>query len=188
MQNNIAKGLFKLFDRITMWNYRKYNITNEELTARCTAMMQEITQNFNKLSVKERYKYFDVKRNYGQGEQGIDKVSSLFLINFLDQKNYEGLVTDTDRDRVSDSGRASQRELEEALTKIDELEHQIAELKGPSEKQVLLEGEFRRGIHAVFVKLFGKSYWTDVFFAEKDLRQYVAVAKDRINDQKSFKW
>lgn len=185
LQNNIAKGLFKLFDRITMWNYRKYNITNEELTARCTAMMQEITQNFNKLSVKERYKYFDVKRNYGQGEQGIDKVSSLFLINFLDQKNYEGLITDTDRDRVSDSGRASQRELEEALTKIDELEHQIAELKGPSEKQVLLEGEFRRGIHAVFVKLFGKSYWTDVFFAEKDLRQYVAVAKDRINDQKT---
>lgn len=183
LQNNIVKGLFKIFDRITMWNYRKYGITNEELTAKCIEVMHEITQNFNNLSPKDRYKYFDVKRTYGQGEQGIDKVGSLFLVNFLNQDNYEGLINDVDRNRVNDSGK-SEKDLEEAYEKINELEDQIADLKGPQEKQILLEGEFRRGINAVFVRMFGKNYWIDVFFAEKELREYVEVAKDRIADQK----
>ena len=185
LQNLIIKGLFKLFDRITIWHDKNYNLTNEELTEKCVKVMEEITQNFNKLSPKERYKYFDVKRKYGQGEQGIEKVTSLFLIDFLDEKKYEGLVTDIDRDRVDLSDKASEKEYEEAIQKIEELEEQIKEMTGPGEKAQLLEGEFRSKIHSVFEKLFGDNYFTDihgVFFKEKALRPKVDKAIDRLSE------
>ena len=188
LQNILTKGLFKLFDRITIWCEKTYSLSNEELTEKCTEVMKEITQNFNKKTTRERYTYFDMRKKYGQGDQAIELVSSIFLTDFLDEEKYPGLISDIDRARVDTSERASGKEYETAMRKIEELEEQIKEMSGPSEKAQLLEGEFRSKIHFVFEKLFGQKYFSNihgVFFKEKKLRPKVDKAMDRLAEAES---
>ena len=139
-----------MFDRITVWCDKKYSLNNDQLTDKCTQILEEITQNFNKRSTRERYSFFNMRQKYGQGDQAIELVGSLFLTEFLDENKYPGLITDIDKARVDTTTKASGKEYEEAIQKIEKLEEQIKEMTGPSEKAQLLEGEFRSKIHYVF--------------------------------------
>ena len=185
LQNILTKGLFKLFDRITIWCEKNYNLKDEELTSKCKEIMMEITTNFNNKSTRERYTYFEMRNKYGQGEQAIDLVSSLFLTEFLDDEKYPGLITDIDRIKVDNTEKASGKEYENAMLRIEELEAEIRAMSGPSEKAQALEGAFRSKIPYVFEKLFGKKFFSDikgVFFREKVLRPKLDKAMDRVRE------
>ena len=183
LQNILTKGLFRMFDRITVWCDKKYSLNNDQLTDKCTQILEEITQNFNKRSTRERYSFFNMRQKYGQGDQAIELVGSLFLTEFLDENKYRGLITDIDKARVDTTTKASGKEYEEAIQKIEKLEEQIKEMTGPSEKAQLLEGEFRSKIHYVFEKIFGPNYFRDIhglFYKEKALRPKLDKAMDRL--------
>ncbi|MDA9691689.1 DGQHR domain-containing protein [bacterium] len=185
LQNILTKGLFKLFDRITIWCNKNLSLSNEELTEKCKEILQEITQNFNNRNTREKYTFFEMRTKYGQGESAIDLVSSLFLTEFLDEEKYPGLINDIDKARVDTTEKASSKEYEEAMIKIEDLEEKIKDMTGPGEKAQLLEGEFRSKIHFVFEKLFGSKYFTDihgVFFKERALRPKVDKAMDRLSE------
>ena len=177
LQNIIVKGLFKLFDRITMYSHKKNtNQTVAELTSNSKEIVQEIFRGFNKLNSREKFKYFDVRNRYGQGEQAIEKVGSLFLINFLDTDKYsDGLITDRDRNISSESSYSQDYEI--AMEENLALKEKLASLTDAGERAKLLEKDFRIKINFVFQRLFSNNYWIDVFFEEPDLEKFVSKAK-----------
>jgi DGQHR domain-containing protein len=177
LQNTIVKGLFRLFDRITVYCYRKdTNQSIEQLTEKCKKIVEEICEGFNKLSSKEKFLYFDVRNKYGQAEPAIDKVVSLFLVKFLDIEKYEdGLITESDKSNVADTSYSLDYEI--LMAENDALKEKLVSQIDPGERAKLLEKDFRRKINSVFERLFGKNYWNEVFFEETDTEKFVIEAK-----------
>ncbi len=177
LQNTIVKGLFRLFDRVTVYCYRKdTNQSIEQLTEKCKKIVEEICEGFNELSNKEKFLYFDVRKKYGQAEPAIDKVVSLFLVNFLDLEKYEdGLITESDKSNVADSSYSLDYEL--LMAENDALKEKLVSQIDPGERAKLLEKDFRQKINFVFERLFGKNYWNEVFFEETDTEKFVLEAK-----------
>ena len=171
LQNIIVKGLFRLFDRITIYCYRKnVNQSNEQLTKNCVEIISEISKGFNKLTDREKFLYFDVRSKYGQGEQAIDKVGSLFLVNFLDLEKYEdGLISESDKNAVLESFHGPEYDL--LMAQNSALKEKLLSQVDPGERAKLLEKDFREKINSVFEKLFGREYWTKVIAEEKDTRK-----------------
>lgn len=177
LQNIITKGILKLFDRVTYWSFHKdIEQTTEALTSNCVEVITEICKGFNALSEKEKYKYFDVRSQYGQGAQAIDRVCSMFLVNFLNRDKYSSLITEVDIENISIDDRPSKREYEEAMEKIAKLEKQIDSLSNEGEKARILESEFRSKINYVFEKMFGKNYIYEMFMLETRLRPHAISA------------
>ena len=189
LQNLITKGIFLLCDRITQWCYnRNRSQSLKNLTDECIKIMEEISTGFNKLPISERKKYFDVKNKYGQGDQGIDKVGSLFLVNFLDEKKYEGLITESDRMAVNSDEAPSQEDYDEAMAKLESLNEQIQLLTSPQERAQMLEEDFGKKIHYIFAKIFGENYWFNMFFREDSLKKHVVKAEEvRKEEEKELK-
>tara|TARA_A100001035_G_scaffold204530_1_gene164670 strand:+ start:976 stop:3585 length:2610 start_codon:yes stop_codon:yes gene_type:complete len=185
LQNIITKGILKLFDRVTIWSFRKDNEqTIEALTSNCVEVITEICKGFNALSEKEKYKYFDVRSQYGQGTQAIDRVCSMFLVNFLNRDKYSSLITDVDIENTSNDDRPSKREYEEAMEKISKLEKHIDSLSNEGERARILEGEFRSKINNIFRKMFGEDYFYKMILSEPRLRNHGISALDKENEAK----
>tara|TARA_B100000575_G_scaffold79772_1_gene62486 strand:- start:860 stop:3472 length:2613 start_codon:yes stop_codon:yes gene_type:complete len=180
LQNIITKGILQLFDRITFWSFQNdITQTKEALTNNCVEVVTDIFKGFNELKASEKYKYFDVRSQYGQGTEAVNRVCSMFLVNFLDREKYPSLITDVDIENVSIDDRPSKRQYEDAMERISKLEKHLDSLANEGERARILEGEFRSKINHVFEKMFGKEYFSNMFLYESKLRGSAISAIDK---------